>query len=124
MKATKLIINWEAQAIAWWDGINRTLYVDYDGITSHWVLVSNEFVTTTINDIQNNVVLIFRWNWGDFIPDRIYDSNWDYVDIALASLSDYWNGIDSNGVLLGIIKKEIAYAFTFYPRYWGTHISS
>lgn len=59
------------------------------------------------------------------MPSRIYDSNGDYIDIALASLSDYWNGIDSNGVLLGIIKKEnSSIEYTFYPRYWGTHISN
>jgi len=127
MKALKFVINGEEQGIpqGWWDGIGRTLYVRYDGDTSHWVLVSNQFVTPTVNDIQNNVVLVFEWGWNWYMPSRIYDSNGDYIDFAHALLCD-WNDIDSNSVLLGIIKKETfmfdpSKEYIFYPRYWGTH---
>jgi hypothetical protein len=107
MKALKFIINGEEQEIpqGWWDGIGRTLYVKYDGQTSKWVLVSDQFVTTTINDIQNNVVLVFKWSWDWYMPGRIYDSNGDYIDISWTSLSD-WDSINSGDVLIGIIKKE------------------
>jgi hypothetical protein len=126
MKALKFIINGEEQEIpqGWWDGIGRTLYVKYDGQTSKWVLVSDQFVTTTINDIQNNVVLVFKWSWDWYMPGRIYDSNGDYIDISWTSLSD-WDSINSGDVLIGIIKKETSIfdpsiEYTFYPRYWGT----
>lgn len=127
MKALKFVINGEEQEIpqGWWDGIGRTLYVRYDTQTSHWVLISKTSVHTTKDDIQNNVVLVFKWQSGSPMPTRIYDSNGDYIDFTLSKLiSTFWDRINNDGILLGIIKEETSMddpsiKYTFYPRYWG-----
>lgn len=118
MKALKFIINGEEQDIpqGWWDGIGKTLYLDYDNSDQGiiWVLSSN----ATINDIQNNVVLVFRWDPNQMLGDKIYDSDGNYIEYSISS-SSWDNSIDDNGILVGIMKKENA-DFIFYPRYWGT----
>jgi hypothetical protein len=113
MKALKFIINGEEQDIpqGWWDGIGRTLYVNYR--SQRWEL---DGADDTVNEIKNNVVLVFDWPSLSSMPTRIYDSDDNYIDI---SGNWPWNALDSNWVLLGIIKVE-SNTFQFYPRYWGT----
>lgn len=95
----------------WWDGIGRTLYVKYKSASQKWVI---DGVWNAIDEIKNNVVLVFSWPSLSNFPTRIYDSDDNYIDIY--SGHSPWNA--STGVLLGIIKVEND-TFHFYPRYWG-----
>ena len=118
MKALKFVINGEEQEIpqGWWDGIGITLYVEYNSTSQKWVL--NGY--PTIDEIKNNVVLVFSWPSSINIPTRIYDSDDNYIDI---SNNWIWNSIDNNWILLGIVKVDNN-TFQFYPRYWGIQRSS
>lgn len=113
MKALKLVINGEEQEIpqGWWDGIGRTLYITYQ-MNQTWLYNGN-----SIDDIKNNVVLVFHWQYQLSMPTRIYDSDDNYIDITCHSR---WNEFDTNWILLGIIKVENN-TFNFYPRYWGVY---
>jgi hypothetical protein len=98
-------------------------YVNTRASAWKWVLRTSEFDNPTIDDIQNNVVLVFQWASGQLLAERIYDSEGEYIDYSMTSLI-VLPTLDNNGTLVGIIKEETPSNFVLYPRYWGTHSSS
>lgn len=93
MKATKLIINWEEQTIAWWDSMPWVATLEYRRI---------------IDDVQAKATQAYNW----------YLVSWTLEDGTILVLYNYYDGnVDATGEILDISGQDIIYISNVVPWY-------